>query len=155
MVLVAHEPEVVVGEIEDRLDAGVELHSRERVRRACELGIGLVQVVEIQVCVSQGVHELAGLEPGDLGNHQREQRVRRDVERFTAIHPSSSGESRRSHHPLSNLPPFPEGSATQMFQSPLAWFGHPLSVLSFPSSCSLSGSVLFGWFPAPSGGGLQ
>ena len=85
MVLVAHEPEVVVGEIEDRLDAGVELHSRERVRRACELGVGLIQVVEIQVRVSQGVHELAGLEPGDLGDHHREQRVRRDVERFTAI----------------------------------------------------------------------
>ena len=30
--------------------------------------------------VSQGVHELAGLEPGDLGDHQREQRVRCDVE---------------------------------------------------------------------------
>ena len=54
MVLVVHEPEVVVGEIEDRLDAGVELHSRERVRLACELGVGLVEVVEIQV--RDGVH---------------------------------------------------------------------------------------------------
>ena len=31
--------------------------------------------------VSQGVHELAGPEPGHLGDHHREQRVGRDVER--------------------------------------------------------------------------
>ena len=31
--------------------------------------------------VAQGVHELAGFEPGHLGDHHREQRVGRDVER--------------------------------------------------------------------------
>ena len=49
MVLVADEPEVVVGEVEDRANGRVELHARERTRVAPELGVGLVQVVEIQV----------------------------------------------------------------------------------------------------------
>ena len=50
--------------------------------------------------VSQGVHELTGLEPGDLGDHQREQRVRRDVER----HPDE--DVRASLVKLAREPPF-------------------------------------------------
>ena len=49
MVLVAHEPEVVVGEVEDGPDTGAELHAREREGLALELGVRLVQVVEVQV----------------------------------------------------------------------------------------------------------
>ena len=56
---------------------------------------------------------------------------------------------------LSNLPPFPGVCCSETFQIRLSWSDHPLSVLSFPSCCSLSGSVPFGWFPAPSGGDLQ
>ena len=49
MVLVALEPEVFVGEAEDRLDAGSEHHAREREGLACKLGVGLLQVAEVQV----------------------------------------------------------------------------------------------------------
>ena len=41
----------------------------------------LLQVVEIEVRVAQGKHELPGLERSNLGHHEREQRVRSDVER--------------------------------------------------------------------------
>ena len=57
--------------------------------------------------VSQGMHELAGFEPGHLRDHQGEQRVRRDVERFTAIRPTASGESHFLVPPICSaiLPP--------------------------------------------------
>ena len=80
-MLVADEREIVVREVENRPDRRVELHSRQRIGVSPELGVGLSQVVEIQVRVSQGEHELAGLEPRHLRDHHREQGVRCDVER--------------------------------------------------------------------------
>ena len=39
MVLIPHEREVVVDEVEDGPDARVELHPRQRIRLACELWV--------------------------------------------------------------------------------------------------------------------
>ena len=41
----------------------------------------LLEVVRVEMQVAEGVDELAGLQAADLRDHQREQRVARDVER--------------------------------------------------------------------------
>lgn len=101
MVHMAHEREapIISQCVEDRTDTGIQLHPGQPAGLARELGIGLIQVVEIQVHVSKRMHELTGFESGHLRDHQCEQRIGRDVERFTAIHPTSSREPRRCHTP--------------------------------------------------------
>jgi hypothetical protein len=41
----------------------------------------LLQVIAVQMQITERVHERSRLEARDLRHHQREQRVRRDVER--------------------------------------------------------------------------
>ena len=60
---------------------GVELQAGQRARLAGQLQPGLVEVVEVEVGVAEGVHEVARLEVADLGHHHRQQRVGGDVER--------------------------------------------------------------------------
>ena len=62
-------------------DGGVERERRERPRLTGELEPGLLDVVGVEVCVAQRVHEVADLETSHLGNHVREQGVGGDVER--------------------------------------------------------------------------
>ena len=50
-------------------------------RLAGQLQPGLVEVVEVEVGVAEGVHEVARLEVADLGHHHRQHRVGGDVER--------------------------------------------------------------------------
>src|SRR5437870_4706398 len=82
MRLVALEREILVLELEQLAPRGVEAHAREGPRRAGELRARLLEVIEIQVRIAEGEDELAGLETGDLRHHQREERVRGDVEGY-------------------------------------------------------------------------
>jgi hypothetical protein len=81
MRLVAFEFEVAVLERENIALVGVNPHLRGRVRRAGELGARLVEVVHVEVSVAERMDEVAGLKPGYLRHHLRQQRVAGDVER--------------------------------------------------------------------------
>ena len=78
--------EVLVVEIKNTAYPGIDLHLRRRQGFSGQLQVRLLQVVHIQVRVTQRMHELAGLQAGYLGNHQGEQGIGGDVERFSDIH---------------------------------------------------------------------
>ncbi len=61
--------------------AGLSRIAGSCARRARKLQARLLEMVEIEVRVAEGVDELAGLQPGHLRHHHGEQRVGRDVER--------------------------------------------------------------------------
>ena len=79
--IVAFQPEVFVLEIEDRLDVRIYPHPGERTRLAGELRGYLLEVVPVDVRVTRGVHELAGLQAAHLRDHHREERIGGDIER--------------------------------------------------------------------------
>lgn len=80
MRIVAHELEVLIGEVEQRADLGIDLHAGKRAGSPFELLAGLVEMGEIEMGVAERMDELSGFEARHLRHHQREQRVRGDVE---------------------------------------------------------------------------
>ena len=60
---------------------GAESQLRQRQRRARELLIRLLQVIQVQVAVAAGPDELAQFKIALLREHVRQQRVGGDVER--------------------------------------------------------------------------
>src|SRR6185437_13432588 len=78
--VVADQLEVLVDEIEQRAHLGIELNPRQGTRLPPELLVSLVEMVEIEMHVAEGMDELAGSEPRHLCHHDGEQRVRGDVE---------------------------------------------------------------------------
>ena len=81
MGLVVPEREIVVREVEDGGDVGIELHRGERIGFARDLLSRLVEVVEIKVRVAERVDEIAGQEAAGPRDHQGEKRIRCDIER--------------------------------------------------------------------------
>ena len=65
MVPVVEELDVLVAEVEERAPLPVEVNPREGKWLPRELAVRLVEVVEVEVHVPEGVHELAGLAAGD------------------------------------------------------------------------------------------
>src|SRR6476659_8455366 len=84
--VVAFEYEVFIAEREDVLHVRIDLHCRQRPRRARQLQPRLIEMVRIKVSVAQTMNEVAGLEVGHLRHHQRQQRVGRDVEGHAEKH---------------------------------------------------------------------
>ena len=78
--VVAFQPEVLVLEVEDAVHVGVEVHRRQRARRAFQLQAGLGQMVEVEMRVARGVDEFAGLQLAYLRHHQQQEGIARDVE---------------------------------------------------------------------------
>ena len=76
---VTHQLEVLVTEVEYIVNVWIDLHLRWWQGVSGQLLICLLQVVQIQVRVTQCVHELAGRKAGHLGNHQGEQGIGGDV----------------------------------------------------------------------------
>src|SRR5690606_25670566 len=62
MRFVAFEAEIVIGEVEDRLHIGIDVHARQRARFARELQIRLLQMIEIEMRVAEGMDELPRLQ---------------------------------------------------------------------------------------------
>lgn len=58
----------------------VQSHERRGKGLSGELGIDLIEVVEIDMEIPEGVNKFLGLEVTDLGNHKRENGVRSDIE---------------------------------------------------------------------------
>ena len=81
MGLVVLEFEVLEGERVDVVDGRVDGHGRERPRGTGELQTGLLEMVRVEVQVPEGVNKVTGLISENLGNHEGEQRVARNVER--------------------------------------------------------------------------
>ena len=52
---------VLIFEVEQVLDIGVQLHLGQRARCARELQVSLLKVVEVEVSVACGVYKIAGL----------------------------------------------------------------------------------------------
>ena len=75
--------EVVVAERVNVSHVRVERHPRQRPWLARQLQLGLIEMIRVQVQVSERVNELARLQSANLCHHQQQQRVRRDVERHT------------------------------------------------------------------------
>ena len=66
--------------------AGFKARVGSGARLSGQLQPGLLEVVRVEVRVAERVHELAGLEADDLGDHLRQQRVGRDVEGHAQEH---------------------------------------------------------------------
>src|SRR5438046_6928427 len=86
MVLVIHELEVLVLVGENARRAAADHQLRQRERRARELQVRLLEMIQVQVAVAAGPDELAGLEIALLREQVREQRVAGDVERYAEKH---------------------------------------------------------------------
>src|SRR5262249_34867024 len=83
MRVIADQLEVLVDEIEQGAHLRIELNARQRTRLPPELLVGLVEMVEIEVHVAEGVDQLARNELRHLRHHHGEQRIRGDVEGHT------------------------------------------------------------------------
>ena len=80
--IVADELEVLILEVEERLDIGVDLHLGQGTGITGELEPGLLDVVQIEMGVTRGVDEVTGLEARHLGHHHQKQGIGGDVERY-------------------------------------------------------------------------
>src|SRR5256714_11594187 len=102
MVLVIHELEVLVLVGENARRAAADHQLRQRERRARELQVRLLEMIQVQVAVAAGPDELAGLQIALLREQVREQRVAGDVERYAEKHVRAAlveltGQTSRGH----------------------------------------------------------
>src|SRR5947208_4530018 len=102
MVLVIHELEVLVPIGENARRPAADQQLRQRERRARQLQVRLLEMIQVQVAVAAGPDELAGLEIALLREQVREQRVAGDVERYAEKHVRAAlveltGQTSRGH----------------------------------------------------------
>ena len=81
MRLIALECKVFVDEAEKVGDGGIEMDDRQFARNAGQLFACLIDVVQIEMGIAEGMHEITGLQARGLSYHHGEQGVRRDIER--------------------------------------------------------------------------
>ena len=67
MRLVIHQLEILVTEVENAVHVATDFHLWQRQGFSGQLQVRLVQVVHIQVRVTQRMHELAGLQDRSPG----------------------------------------------------------------------------------------
>ena len=82
MGIVVDELEVLVLEVEERLDVGVDLHLGQGTGLTGELETGLLEVVQIEMGVTRGMDEVTGLETCHLCHHHEEQGIGGNVEGY-------------------------------------------------------------------------
>ena len=78
--MVIFESEVLVSEVIDGCDSRIKVHHGEGPGFAGKLLVNLVEMVLIEVEVAEGVNKIAGLQMGNLSDHEGKQRVGGDVE---------------------------------------------------------------------------
>ena len=81
--VVIHQGEILVLEVEDGLDLGIDQHLRKGPRLAGELEVNLLEVIGVDMGVACRVDELARLQAADLGYHHREEGVGGYIERHS------------------------------------------------------------------------
>src|SRR5574337_604766 len=79
--IVTLDGDVLVAEVEHRAYRRIELQPRQRPRFATQLQARLLDMVVVQVRITQGMHEIAHAQAADLRHHVGEQRIAGDVER--------------------------------------------------------------------------
>ena len=73
--------EIAVLKLEDPFLRRIELHLRRREGFAGQLQLCLFEVIEVQVRIAERMNKFAGLQLADLCHHQRQQRIRGEIER--------------------------------------------------------------------------
>src|SRR5262249_41983307 len=81
MSLVSNQLEIIVIKIENRTSEPVYLHLGELERLTGQLKPGLIDVVRIEMRVSESNHKISQPEITYSRDHHREQRIRCDVKR--------------------------------------------------------------------------
>src|SRR6266852_7074894 len=79
--VVADELEIFEFEIVDAFDGRIQFHLRQRSTITSQLFACLLEMVLIKMQIATGVDEIARRKIDNLRHHQREQRIRCDVER--------------------------------------------------------------------------
>ena len=79
--VIIHQFKILVLEVEDVLHVGINFHLGQWTRLAGELQIHLFQMIEVLVCIPDGVNEVAGLQARHLSHHHQQERIRGNVER--------------------------------------------------------------------------
>ena len=82
MGIVTDEFEVLILEIEERLDIRIDLHLRQGTGFTGELEASLFDVVQVEVGVTRGVDEITGFVARHLCHHHQEQGIGGDVEGY-------------------------------------------------------------------------
>ena len=65
------------------MDFRVDDHFRKREGSACQLKIHLVNMIEVDMGIAEGMNEFPRFQSGDLGHHHRQYGIGSDVERNT------------------------------------------------------------------------
>ena len=73
--------EIVVGKSEYIVNLGIQRHPWQQIWIAQQLLVGLLDMISVKMRIAQCMYEIARLQPCRLRDHQRQQRVGRDVER--------------------------------------------------------------------------
>ena len=79
--IIVDEGKVIEFEVEDAFHVGVDNHPWQAARLSAHLLAHLLEMVGVDVCVAESVHEIAGLKTRDLSHHHEQQGVGSDVER--------------------------------------------------------------------------
>ena len=80
MTAVVREGEVLVAETENVPHFRIQRDRGQRQRNTRELLVRLLEMIGVEMRVTEGMNELAGLQITDLGDHHGEQRIGGDVE---------------------------------------------------------------------------
>ena len=83
MGIVADELEVLVLEVEERLDVGVEFHLGQGAWLSGELELRLFNMVQVEMGVTRGVDEVTGFIACHLRHHLQQQGIGGNIERHT------------------------------------------------------------------------
>ena len=83
MWIVTYQLKVLELKVEQVLYIGVDNHLWQRTRLTGKLELGLLDVIKIQMGVTGGVDEVAGLEARNLSHHLQQESIAGDVERNT------------------------------------------------------------------------
>ena len=75
MRVIIHQFEILEFEIEDTFHIRVDFHLRQRTRFAGQLQFDLFQMIQIDMCVTECMNEVSGLQSRHLRYHLQQQCV--------------------------------------------------------------------------------
>lgn len=121
--VVSFQLEIIVGKVEHTFYIRVQYHTWQGARRTFQLQAYLLQVIPVDMCVSQGVYEIAGLQSGHLCHHLEQQGIRCDIERNA---------EKRVRASLVQLKAKPSLSHVKLEKGMAGWQIHPFQITHVP-----------------------
>ena len=82
MWIVVCQLKIFILEVENAFYLRVQRHVRQRTGITGQLQLNLLQMVVVDVCVAQGMYEIARFQAGHLRHHLEQQGVGSNVERY-------------------------------------------------------------------------